>query len=291
MSKMLQGGASVQEDISDNFSDASPEETVQECMCKDPLNALGKWYLDNFTVHEHLPEDKFGKLKPLDAAIGTVKKPIDDYNSVTLPPTSNPYLLQADATAAPAVEGLNSPAGRAALDIGSKAFALRAALSKPGSGTTGGPATKGNPTAGAGPRQVRQPSRVATPKEQKSLDSLVDRAKKTASKTTKQIVGTYERPSGFRAGVREKAWENAKGLDGKVRDPLTKQEMKFEDPWEMGHKPGYEFRKHQQSAANRGISRKQFLDEHNNPDHYVPELKSSNGSHAGELKTDEYFGD
>ena len=30
----------------------------------------------------------------------------------------------------------------------------------------------------------------------------------------------------------------------------------------MGHKPGYEFRKHRASAQERGIDRKQFLDEH-----------------------------
>lgn len=41
----------------------------------------------------------------------------------------------------------------------------------------------------------------------------------------------------------------------------------------------------------RGITRKQFLDEHNNPDHYRPELPSSNRSHKGEDLTDDYFGD
>ncbi|MBD5001907.1 type IV secretion protein Rhs [Xanthomonas citri pv. citri] len=67
--------------------------------------------------------------------------------------------------------------------------------------------------------------------------------------------------------------------------------MKKDEPWDMGHKPGYEFRKHQQSAMERNISRKQFLDEHNNPDHYQPELPSSNRSHKGEDMTDDYFGD
>ncbi|RNB61241.1 hypothetical protein EDM57_02245 [Brevibacillus gelatini] len=100
----------------------------------------------------------------------------------------------------------------------------------------------------------------------------------------------YRRPSKFRKGVRDKAWDNAKGKDGLVRDPLTKKVMNKEEPWDMGHKPGYEFRKHQISAAERGISRKQFLDEHNNPDHYRPELPSSNRSHAGEDPSDLYFG-
>ena len=35
---------------------------------------------------------------------------------------------------------------------------------------------------------------------------------------------------------------------------------------------------------------KQFLDEHNNPAKYRPELPSSNRSHKGENLTDDYFG-
>jgi predicted DNA-binding ribbon-helix-helix protein len=58
----------------------------------------------------------------------------------------------------------------------------------------------------------------------------------------------------------------------------------------MGHKPGYEFRKLQASAEQRGIPRAQLLDEYNDPSHYRPELPSSNRSHVGENMTDEYFG-
>ncbi|MBO1511155.1 ribonuclease YeeF family protein [Metabacillus sp. BG109] len=102
---------------------------------------------------------------------------------------------------------------------------------------------------------------------------------------------TYSRPTGFRKGVRDEVWEKAKNIDGNVRDPLTETIMNKDEPWDMGHKPGYEFRKHQQSAMERGITRREFLDEHNNPDHYIPELPSSNRSHKGEDLTDDYFGD
>lgn len=102
---------------------------------------------------------------------------------------------------------------------------------------------------------------------------------------------TYSRPSGYRKGVRDEAWEKAKGADGAVRDPGNGKIMNKEEPWDMCHKPGYKFRKHQKSAQERGISRKQFLDEHNNPDHYRPELPSTNRSHKGEDLTDNYFGD
>ncbi|WP_283949355.1 MULTISPECIES: SpvB/TcaC N-terminal domain-containing protein [Sulfurimonadaceae] len=101
----------------------------------------------------------------------------------------------------------------------------------------------------------------------------------------------YSRPSNYRKGVRDKVWDNATdSKTGRVRDPKTGQFMSKEKSWDMGHKPGYEFRKHQKSAEERGISREKFLDEHNNPEHYRPELPQSNRSHAGEDKTDTYFG-
>ena len=100
----------------------------------------------------------------------------------------------------------------------------------------------------------------------------------------------YSRPA-WRAGMRDKVWEQAKDTHGRVRDPVSGRYMSKDQPWDMGHKPGYEFKKHQESAAERGISREQFIDEYNNPEHLRPELPSSNRSHRGENKTSEYFGD
>ncbi|MCD0501562.1 HNH/ENDO VII family nuclease, partial [Bordetella petrii] len=96
----------------------------------------------------------------------------------------------------------------------------------------------------------------------------------------------------FRKGVRDKVWdkEAAKSKDGVVRDPVTGRRMNKDEPWDMGHRPGMEHRKHVQSASRRNIDRKQFLDEYNDPSHYRPELPKSNRSHRGELKTDDYFG-
>ncbi|PVE78958.1 GH-E family nuclease [Microbacterium testaceum] len=42
--------------------------------------------------------------------------------------------------------------------------------------------------------------------------------------------------------------------------------------WDMGHLPGWKVRKHQVSAADRGISRAEFLDAHNAWHRYRPEL-------------------
>ena len=102
----------------------------------------------------------------------------------------------------------------------------------------------------------------------------------------------YERPSGFREGIRETVWEEAQAnsIDGVVRDPVTLEEISPNEPWDMGHRPGYEFRKHRASAARRGISRETFLDEHNNPSHYRPEKPLANRGHQGEAPEDVYFG-
>ena len=99
----------------------------------------------------------------------------------------------------------------------------------------------------------------------------------------------YARPTTFRAGVRDAVWNNAKDAHGRVRDPVTGRYMSKDKPWDMGHKPGMEFRKHQQDARARGISREQFVEEYNDASHYRPELPSSNRSHRGEDKTDLYL--
>lgn len=102
----------------------------------------------------------------------------------------------------------------------------------------------------------------------------------------------YSRPSGFRVGVRDEVWQQATNdsEDGIVRDPLTGTPLDQDESWDMGHRPGYEFRSHQQSAADRNIDRGQFIDEHNTPEHYRPELPSSNRSRAGEDKSGRYYG-
>jgi predicted ribonuclease toxin of YeeF-YezG toxin-antitoxin module len=124
----------------------------------------------------------------------------------------------------------------------------------------------------------------------KKAEEAAKKAKKPKKKCTGDCEKKYERPSGYRKGVKDKVWDDAKGADGKVRDPVTGKEIKPGEKWDMGHKPGYEFKKHQDSAAERGLSRKDFLDEHNNPSHYRPELPSSNRGHTGELKTGDWLG-
>ena len=101
----------------------------------------------------------------------------------------------------------------------------------------------------------------------------------------------YQRPAGYRKGVRDQVWENAREEStGQVRDPLTGHFMSKNKPWDMGHKPGYEWWKFKQYAQENNLSRQDVLDWNNNPDHFRPELPSSNRCHAAENLTAEFFG-
>ena len=122
------------------------------------------------------------------------------------------------------------------------------------------------------------------------INKKVDMDESAEFELTKYQKKKYARPLGFRKGVRNKTWEEAKPAEEVVLDPLTQKVMDPNQPWDMGHKSGYEFRKHQQSAAKRGISRAQFLEESKDFRHYSPELPSSNRSHRGEDKTAKYLG-
>jgi hypothetical protein len=110
-------------------------------------------------------------------------------------------------------------------------------------------------------------------------DDVVDSAKQLAK-------DPYSRPSGYPEGFRDQVFDSAKGTDGFVRDPQTQAIMDPSQPWDMGHKPGLEFSKHQQSARERGITRQEFRSEYYNQSHYRPELPSSNRNHRGEAGPD-----
>ena len=90
-----------------------------------------------------------------------------------------------------------------------------------------------------------------------------------------------KRPQRFRKGVVDDVWENAKGPDGKVRDPNTGEELFWDrtknrnGQWDMGHKPGKSYDQLKQRFLDGEISRKQFLDEYHNPGNYRPEANGT----------------
>jgi hypothetical protein len=104
--------------------------------------------------------------------------------------------------------------------------------------------------------------------------------------------GTYTRPK-FTKEERDKVWEKAReeAKDGIVRDPLPPHKpIEKDGDWEMGHKPKFEFWKHQLMAAKRGLSREQWKTECENLGLYRPETRQTNSSHKAEAPDHEYEG-
>jgi RHS repeat-associated protein len=91
------------------------------------------------------------------------------------------------------------------------------------------------------------------------------------------------RPERFRKGVVEKVWENAEE-NGRVFDPNTTEELTWDraksrhGQWDMGHRPEASYDQLKKRFINGEISRKDFLNEYNNPANYRPEAYSTNRS-------------
>jgi hypothetical protein len=132
------------------------------------------------------------------------------------------------------------------------------------------------PTRPSVPRTPKPKRLMRAPKGAKGIAFGLTRAEREA------LVAS--RPERFRKGVVEKVWENAKDANGKVYDPNTLQELhwnssiKRNEQWDMGHLPGKSYDQLKQRFLNGEISRKQFLDEYNNPANYRPEAPSPNRS-------------
>ena len=95
------------------------------------------------------------------------------------------------------------------------------------------------------------------------------------------------RPSYGKSQV-EEVWENAKGRDGLVRDPNTREVLNWDttqsryDQWHMGHTPGNDYASLYQKYLNGEISKEEFLKEYRNSSNYRPEAPKENMSHKWE---------
>ena len=121
-------------------------------------------------------------------------------------------------------------------------------------------------------------------KVSKTADKLSDatRAVDKIADTTKAVdkANDLHRPyirKSTREAVESTAQRNAKG---QFLDPNTLQPI--EGKYDLGHKPGHEFRKEKTRAQKEGLSQKEFNDRMNNPDLYQIESPSSNRSHKFE---------
>lgn len=110
--------------------------------------------------------------------------------------------------------------------------------------------------------------------------------KSTISETNKPY--SKIRPS-YGKGQVDVVWENAKQKNGKVYDPNTGELLNWDKTskprkWDMGHKPGKEYRKLHKDYMDGKISKEEFLKQYRDPQNYQPEARSPNRSRRYEEK-------
>ena len=92
---------------------------------------------------------------------------------------------------------------------------------------------------------------------------------------------TKARPA-YAKGQIEKVWNSAKQKNGKVYDPYTGEELHWDMNekrlWDMGHKPGKEYKKVHKEYIDGEISKDEFLKEYRNADNYQPQSRKTNRS-------------
>lgn len=91
-------------------------------------------------------------------------------------------------------------------------------------------------------------------------------------------------------GQVEDVWEAAKDANGDVYDPNTGEKLEW-DPsksragqWDMGHKPGHEYRTLHRDYMEGHISKDEFLRQYRDPNNYQPESINANRSHRYEAE-------
>ncbi len=95
----------------------------------------------------------------------------------------------------------------------------------------------------------------------------------------------WENRPKYASGQREAVWNRASANGKKtVRDPNTGKILKYDEPWDMGHRTGQEYDQLRDMYYRGEISEEEFLAEYRNPDNYYPEDPSSNRSHKYEEK-------
>ncbi|MGD9654386.1 MAG: HNH/ENDO VII family nuclease [Sulfuricurvum sp.] len=86
----------------------------------------------------------------------------------------------------------------------------------------------------------------------------------------------------------EDVWDKSKDKDGKVIDKNTGEELAWDKSksrqgqWDMGHKPGHEYRDLHKDYMDGKITKEEFLERYRDANNYNAESISGNRSHKYE---------
>ncbi|SIT17373.1 RHS repeat-associated core domain-containing protein [Belliella pelovolcani] len=104
-------------------------------------------------------------------------------------------------------------------------------------------------------------------------------------KTINNAIDATKNRVKLRKGTVEQVKDNApKNRNGDYLDPNTGQVIPKDDPFDIGHRPGQEWRTRKEMHKQNGSTRKEVLDSENNPNLYQVENPSSNRSRRYEKK-------
>lgn len=124
----------------------------------------------------------------------------------------------------------------------------------------------------------------------KAIDKTTDIPIKVDKGVT-EVLTKYSKPyaksrPSYGKGQVEEVWNSAKQPNGKVYDRFSGEELHWNpnEPrmWDMGHKPGKEYKKLHQDYMDGKISKEDFLKEYRNPKNYEPQSRTTNRSHKYE---------
>ncbi len=210
-------------------------------------------------------------------------------------------LLLAATTAGPGVAVGVASKGRHAGElgrIGKKLMLLAGALEDLPRGIVRrrGKTTRVVDGGGSNDRKGRTSQESEKPERQAPADKvavlpakLAANKKPPASDKKKPYSDPKNRPKYAEDQV-EDVWDNAKQPDGNVYDPNTGELLKWDKDisragqWDMGHKPGHEYRKSHKDYMDGKISKEEFLSGYKDPNNYQPESASANRSHKYETE-------
>ncbi|WP_207546504.1 HNH/ENDO VII family nuclease, partial [Methylobacterium indicum] len=113
--------------------------------------------------------------------------------------------------------------------------------------------------------------------------------KKCAGKCDKPYSDPKQRPKYGKDQVKD-VWDAAKDENGDVYDPNTGEKLEWDKSksrsgqWDMGHKPGEEYKKLHDDYMSDRITQEEFMQRYRDPNNYQPEAVSGNRSHRFEQK-------
>ncbi|UIY32775.1 GH-E family nuclease (plasmid) [Neorhizobium galegae] len=182
--------------------------------------------------------------------------------------------------------GLSQAIGHGTFDV--VKLAVEALATKGAATVAGKTASIG---AGVAAKAHKAEEVAETVSDARKIESKVEDGAQGARSTreTKPYSDPKKRPK-YADGQVDDVWEAAKDENGDVYDPNTGEKLEWDKSkprsgqWDMGHKPGHEYRTLHRDYVEGRLSKDEFLRQYRDPNNYQPESINGNRSHRYEAE-------